>query len=269
MSDGGQQHKPGVKPAHQAPKAGEQQAFVPSSETADRSWPLTDPMRGVRAERASAQNQIARSLKAWRLAKSGAEQQHGGGVEVSQPHEAAEVEADSIADRVADSLHGEADKAGSKDAAAGPAQAAPPVAAKLDPNKIHRAGDKPVRGAQKDKLGTGPEANMVHVGNAVQAGVTRPPQHHVLPQEERAWFKAHGVNVDEYCVNVDQAHHEALHKMGWNEQIMTALRDAEKAKKGKKLTLAEILATARAVMATFKIDKLPFVKYGSERPEAK
>ena len=98
-----------------------------------------------------------------------AEEGEGGGAEaagaeVSQPHEPAEKEADSVADHVADQIHGGGDKAGADQAGADkaggdkagadkagadkaggdkaakpqPAQAAPKVAAKLRPGVIHR-----------------------------------------------------------------------------------------------------------------------------------
>jgi hypothetical protein len=191
--------------------------------------------------------------------------QDTGGVEVSQPGDPAEQEADAVGDHVAAKLHGDAHDQEGDEAQPGKEQA-PEIGAKLDETKIHRAGKDPLRGPNKDKMGTGPEVAGVRVGNAVGAGVVRPPQHHVLPQEKRAWFAAFGVNVDEFCVNVDQAHHEALHKMGWNEQIMDAMEKA-KAAAGGKLTRKLIEKTAREVMGRFKIAHLPFVKYGSERPE--
>jgi hypothetical protein len=197
------------------------------------------------------------------------EQGHGDeahGHDVSQPGDPAEQEADSVADGVAENLHG-----GKKvDAAKPGAQQAPQIGAKLSGRKIFRAGKNPLKGAQKDKMGAGPEAGAMHVGNAVQAGVVQPPQHHVFPQEKRPWFKERGLDFDAYCVNVDQALHEAIHKLGWNEKVMSLLRDTEKAKgKGKKLTPAEMIAAVRPLMAANKLGALPFVQYGSPRPESK
>jgi len=191
--------------------------------------------------------------------------QDAGGVEVSQPGDPAEQEADAVGDHVAAKLHGDAPEYEGDEAQPGKEQASE-IGAKLDETKIHRAGKDPLRGANKDRMGAGPEVAGVRVGNAVGAGVARPPRHHVLPQEKRAWFAAFGVNVDDFCVNVDQAHHEALHKMGWNEQIMAAM-EKTMAAAGGKLTRKLIEKTAREVMGGFKIAHLPFVKYGSERPE--
>jgi len=133
--------------------------------------------------------------------------------------------------------------------------------------KVFRAGKAPLRGDKRNQMGTGPETGSMHVGNAAQAGMARPPQHHVLPQEQRAWFAARGVNVDEYCVNLDQAHHEAIHKMDWNGQLMKAMKVREDGK-GKKLVAGEIVDVARIVMGQFNIGGLPFVKFGSERPSS-
>jgi len=203
-----------------------------------------------------------------RKASAGAEHE-GEEAKVSHPDDPAEKEADEVAEQATDKLHGKKKKGeGSPGREAGK-QEAPKIAAKLQPGVIPLAGKDPLRGGKKDELGTGPEANAVRVGNANQAGVQRPPQHHVLPQEgeHKAWFAARGVNVDDYCVNLDQAHHEAIHKMDWNGRIMKAMGDAEAAQKGKKLTLEQIIKVARDLMGQFQIGSLPFVKYGSERPE--
>jgi hypothetical protein len=192
--------------------------------------------------------------------------QDAGGVEVSQPGDPAEKEADAVGDHVAAKLHGDAHEQEGDEAQPGKEQA-PEIGAKLDETKIHRAGKDPLRGANKDRMGAGPEANAVRVGNAVQAGVVRPPQHHVFPQEERAWFAARGVDVDNYCVNISEDQHYALHKLDWNARVMEALRGAERKTK-KRLTAAEMEAIVRPIMARMRID-LPFVKYSSERPEKK
>jgi hypothetical protein len=187
--------------------------------------------------------------------------------EVSQPGEPAEIEADAVGNRIAESLHGN-DRAQHIDAARPGKERAPAMGAKLDPTKVHLAGKNPLRGPKKDQLGHGPETNAVHVGNAAQAGVQQPPQHHVFPQEERAWFASRGVDVDAYCVNLDEAHHYAVHRLDWNARIMKALRDAESVKpKGQRLTVGEMLTIVRPIMAAVQIASLPFVKYGSPRPE--
>ena len=194
------------------------------------------------------------------------------GAEVSQPGEPAEQEADAVADHAAESLHG----GGAPKGAAEVKQQAPAIGAKLDGTKIHLAGKDPLRGQKKDQMGTGPEANAMHVGNAVQAGVQASPQHHVLPQAERSWFKERGVNVDDYCVTIEKDHHDAVHakpspkdakakgfndakKWEWNAQVMTALRDAEAAAR-KKLKPDDILRIVKGIMPAYGL-KEPFEKY--------
>jgi hypothetical protein len=85
--------------------------------------------------------------------------------------------------------------------------------------------------------------------------MAEPPEHHVLPKEFREWFEKRGftgeMDIDPFCVRLEQAHHQAIHgggnwKMGrtwpgeWNRMIMEALRDAE-AEAGQMLTRNEVL----------------------------
>jgi hypothetical protein len=76
---------------------------------------------------------------------------HAGGVEVSQPEDSAEKEADAVADHVADGLHGGEAKEGD---AAGQ-EKAPEIGAKLEGvgRKIHLAEDPSVRNAAVKRLG--------------------------------------------------------------------------------------------------------------------
>lgn len=197
------------------------------------------------------------------------------GVEVSQPGEPAEQEADSVGDHIANQLHGGGEIASSDHLA--PKERAPAIGAKLDPAKVHLAGKDPLRGPKKDTLGHGPETNAVHVGNAVQAGVQQPPQHHVFPQaqEHAQWFADRGVNVHDYCVTLPKDHHEALHakppkvanpatakeaaKWEWNNAVMTLLKDAEKAR-GRRLTVRDMVLLVRPLMTQYGLTG-PFEKY--------
>jgi hypothetical protein len=53
-----------------------------------------------------------------------------------------------------------------------------------------------------------------------KAGVVKNPgevathRHHVFPQEYRAWFRARGVDVDEYCIELTPPEHQAPHGGG-------------------------------------------------------
>ena len=87
------------------------------------------------------------------------------------------------------------------------------------------------------------------------AGMAERPQHHVLPDEHRSWFEKRGftgeMNIDQFCVELEVAHHQALHGGGnwrigrtwtgeWNRMIIRELQDAETAA-GRMLTRNEIL----------------------------
>jgi len=94
----------------------------------------------------------------------------------------------------------------------------------------------------REALGDGPEVRAMRVKGRAGAGMAEPPEHHVLPREFREWFEKRGftgeMNIDQFCVKMEQASHQALHgggnwRMGrmwpgeWNQMLMKALRDAE------------------------------------------
>ncbi|ATB33284.1 DUF2380 domain-containing protein [Melittangium boletus] len=94
----------------------------------------------------------------------------------------------------------------------------------------------------REALGDGPEVRAMRVTGRAGAGMAEPPEHHVLPREFREWFEKRGftgeMNIDQFCVKMEQASHQALHgggnwRMGrmwpgeWNQMLMKALRDAE------------------------------------------
>lgn len=226
--------------------------YAPGTKEGDRliAHELT---HAVQAQRSGVQRKAANDAH-----DADAVQEH----DVSQPGEPAEQEADAVADAAADNLHG----GGGKKVERAGQQAAPAIGAKLDGRKIFRAGGKPLKGNKKDELGAGPEASAVHVGNAVQAGVQAPPQHHVFPREHRDWFLDHGVNVDDYCITLPLDHHEAIHakppkgakgkdadeakKWEWNNAVMKVLKDAEKAR-GKKLSAKDMVTLVQPLMAQY------------------
>ena len=72
MSEGGRHVRPGAAPdAAEQRDAADESRFVPNDEHADRAWPLSDPMRRVRADRQSAAARIHRSVTAWRKEDGG------------------------------------------------------------------------------------------------------------------------------------------------------------------------------------------------------
>ena len=119
----------------------------------------------------------------------------------------------------------------------------------------------------REALGDGPEVRGMHVTDRVGAGMAEPPRHHVLPKEFREWFEKRGftgeMDIDHFCVKLEQAHHQALHgggnwQMGrtwpgeWNRMIMKALRDAE-VEAGRVLTHNEILSLVAKRMKDYGI----------------
>jgi hypothetical protein len=106
----------------------------------------------------------------------------------------------------------------------------------------------------RDALGDSPEVRGMHETGRAGAGMSDAPKHHVLPQEHREWFERRGfkgaMDIDQFCVRLERAHHEAIHGGGnwrlgrtwpgeWNRMIMKVLRDAE-AETGRRLTRNEI-----------------------------
>ncbi|WNZ62001.1 DUF2380 domain-containing protein [Myxococcus sp. MxC21-1] len=94
----------------------------------------------------------------------------------------------------------------------------------------------------REALGDSPEVRGMRVTGKAGAGMSEAPKHHVLPKEHREWFEARGfkgdMDIDQFCVRLEQAHHEAIHgggnwKLGrmwpaeWSRRIMRALQDAE------------------------------------------
>lgn len=119
----------------------------------------------------------------------------------------------------------------------------------------------------RDALGDSPEVRAMHETGRAGAGMSDAPKHHVLPQEHREWFERRGftggMDIDQFCVRLERAHHEAIHgggnwKLGrtwpgeWNQLIMRTLRDAE-AKVGRMLTRNEILDIVAEVMDVYEV----------------
>jgi hypothetical protein len=107
----------------------------------------------------------------------------------------------------------------------------------------------------REALGEGPEVDGMRVTGKAGAGMAERPQHHVMPDEHRAWFEKRGfigeMNIDQFCVELEAAHHQAIHGGGnwrlgrtwpgeWNQLIMKALQKAE-TRAGRTLTRNEIL----------------------------
>ncbi|ATB29068.1 hypothetical protein MEBOL_002517 [Melittangium boletus DSM 14713] len=119
----------------------------------------------------------------------------------------------------------------------------------------------------RDALGDSPEVRGMHQTGSAGAGMAEPPRHHVLPREHREWFEQRGftgeMSIDQFCVEMEQAHHEAIHGGGnwrqgrkwpgeWNQMIMKALRDAEMLA-GRMLTRSEVLGTVAFHMKRYNL----------------
>jgi hypothetical protein len=119
----------------------------------------------------------------------------------------------------------------------------------------------------RDALGDGPEVRGMRETGRAGAGMAEPPQHHVLPQEHREWFEKRGftgaMEIDQFCVEMEQAHHQAIHGGGnwrlgrtwpgeWNQMIMEALQKAE-TRTGEMLTRNEILKIVAQRMKLYDI----------------
>ncbi|TNV56161.1 DUF2380 domain-containing protein, partial [Corallococcus exiguus] len=119
----------------------------------------------------------------------------------------------------------------------------------------------------REALGDSPEVRGMQVTGRAGAGMSDAPKHHVLPQEHREWFEQRGfkgdMDIDQFCVRMEQAHHEAIHgggdwKLGrtwpdeWNRMIMRTLSDAEMAA-GRMLTRNDILSIVAERMKRYDI----------------
>ncbi|GEN12097.1 hypothetical protein MFU01_71340 [Myxococcus fulvus] len=119
----------------------------------------------------------------------------------------------------------------------------------------------------QEALGDSPEVRGMHVTGRAGAGMSEAPKHHVMPKEHREWFEARGfkgdMDIDQFCVRLEQAHHEAIHgggnwKLGrmwpgeWNQMIMRTLSAAE-TKTGRMLNRNEILTIVGDNMKEYRV----------------
>ncbi|WP_309896300.1 DUF2380 domain-containing protein, partial [Archangium sp.] len=119
----------------------------------------------------------------------------------------------------------------------------------------------------REALGEGPEVGAMRETGRAGAGMAERPRHHVMPKEFREWFEKRGftgeLDIDQFCVRLERAHHEAIHgggnwKLGrtwpgeWNRMIMEALYEAE-TKAGRILTRNEVLKVVAGYMKEYNI----------------
>jgi hypothetical protein len=123
-------------------------------------------------------------------------------------------------------------------------------------------------------LGESPEVAAVRETSRRGAGLTRPPRHHVFPQEHRTWFEERGftgeLDIDNFTIELEEAIHQAAHGGGnwrlgrawpgeWNRRLMSDLRKLEELNQ-RRLQPREIIEVARNLMDEYEIKK-PFQPY--------
>ncbi len=108
-------------------------------------------------------------------------------------------------------------------------------------------------------------------------------QHHVFPRAQRQWFKDHGMDIDDWCVDIATVEHQAQHGGGswkiareaakkypdaeWSAAIMKRLQGAEARKQfasgnsKARLTAEEIIEETRLFMERRGLGSLRFERY--------
>jgi len=131
-------------------------------------------------------------------------------------------------------------------------------------------------GRIRSLYGDGPEADAISIVDGRQARLNPIRRHHVFPQDQklRSFFEERGFVGDrdiDFCVEIDQATHEAIHGGGdwrlgrrewpgeWNQRIVGRVLDRER-EAGRRLKFDEVM---RIGLDLLKEDKLPteFVPY--------
>jgi hypothetical protein len=149
---------------------------------------------------------------------------------------------------------------------------------KMERAAIEEGGlDTATQGAPTRGTAIGPdEAQSMSARTARSAGIGRPHRHHLLPQEHKKWFQERGFpgdDIDNYCIELPEALHQAEHGGGnwlkarrawrdgeWNTAVMHSLRVRERAR-GRMLTKNEILQIVRKLLANRGLSDRPIVSY--------
>jgi len=126
-----------------------------------------------------------------------------------------------------------------------------------------------------DLLGEGPESDAMQEADRRRGGMASRPQHHIFPREYRRDFVQRGFNdIDDFCVELEEASHQALHGGGdwrlgrtwpneWNQRIMREIAEAE-SYMGRAATRDEIIAIGRELMVEYGIEP-DFVRWRGAR----
>jgi len=129
--------------------------------------------------------------------------------------------------------------------------------------------------------GEGPELDSISIVDGRQARLYGIRQHHVFPQEPklRSFFEERGFigdrDIDNFCVEIDEATHEAIHGGGdwrlgrkewegeWNRRIMREVLDRERLY-ARKLTFEEVMDIGLTMLQERGLPT-DFVRYARKR----
>jgi hypothetical protein len=127
--------------------------------------------------------------------------------------------------------------------------------------------------------GEGPELDSMSIVDGRRAALYGIRQHHVFPQELRPFFEERGFvgdhDIDNFCVEIEQATHEAIHGGGdwrlgrrewegeWNRRIQSDVLEWER-RLGRKLDFEEVMQTALELLREYKLPT-DFVPFGRNR----
>jgi hypothetical protein len=124
----------------------------------------------------------------------------------------------------------------------------------------------------------------ISILDEARLGITRPPRHHALPQEEIKFFQERGFpgrDIDKYCIEMSTLDHEMIHggnqslarqhwkQQEWSTALMQRLRFDEvelQVKQGAdaKLSRAMILRRVEEMRVKFNIADRPFIDYRAD-----
>lgn len=146
----------------------------------------------------------------------------------------------------------------------------------LSPRRVRHVRPQELEPELAGEAGVGP----LH---ASRLDITRSPRHHVLPQEELAFFQERGFpgrTTDNFTIELNKLDHEIVHggnqhlarrhwtEHDWNPKLMTRLWKAEAKLQrvkgpGAKLTRDEILLIVDQMRKRFGIAELPYIQYNA------
>jgi predicted lipoprotein DUF2380/putative toxin of predicted polymorphic toxin system len=126
----------------------------------------------------------------------------------------------------------------------------------------HYVEESPARPTMED-----PVHDELRVTDARGAGAAAKPYHHIFPQEMRDRFAELGLDIDDFTVQLEQAHHEAIHGGGnwklarawpdeWNSAIWNRIQREEarvQRESGKRLTKEQVLSIGRRMMKSYRV----------------